>query len=202
MGALEMEGEVVSALVRTAAIVVPWLAWLAYWIHAAPGTKDTVRMERRLSRTLQSIPLIVGSALIVLPLSLFGLARGTSAEPVFGVLQWSGLAVVVAGLLFSVWGRVHLGTNWSVSVTLKDDHELVRSGPYALVRHPIYSGCLAALAGAAMIRGEWFAGLGLVLIFLSLAYKVRLEERWLSEHFGEPYRAYRRQVRALVPGLY
>ncbi|WP_426399783.1 methyltransferase family protein [Ralstonia sp. R-29] len=206
MGALQMEGEMVSALVRTAAIVVPWLAWLVYWIHAAPGTKETVRMERRLSRTLQSIPLIVGSALIVLPLPLFGplfgLARSTPAEPVFGVLQWSGLAVVVAGLLFSVWGRVHLGTNWSVSVTLKDDHELVRSGPYALVRHPIYSGCLAALAGAAMIRGAWPAGFGLVLIFLSLAYKVRLEERWLSEHFGEPYRAYRRQVRALVPGLY
>jgi len=197
-----LQADVVPSLVRTAAIVVPWLAWLAYWIHAAPGTKETVRMERRLSRTLQSIPLIVGSALIVLPLPLFGLAHRLPADPAFGPMQWGGLTVVVAGLLFSVWGRVYLGTNWSVSVTLKDDHELVRSGPYALVRHPIYSGCLAALAGGAMIRGEWYAAFGFALIFLSLAYKVQLEERWLSEHFGEAYRTYRRQVRALVPGLY
>jgi protein-S-isoprenylcysteine O-methyltransferase Ste14 len=187
---------------RTAAIVIPWLGWLAYWIHASPGTKTTVRHEDRLSRTLQSLPLIAGSALIVLPLPAFGLASHIPSQIAWGVLQWGGLALLVAGLMFSVWGRLHLGTNWSVSVTLKDAHELVRSGPYALVRHPIYAGCLVAVAGAAMIRAQWYGLLGLVLIFCSLAYKVSVEERWLSEHFGDAYRTYRREVSALVPGLY
>jgi protein-S-isoprenylcysteine O-methyltransferase Ste14 len=187
---------------RTAAIVIPWLIWVAYWIHASSGAKKTVRHEDRLSRTLQSIPLIAGSALIVLPASTFGASSQTIAEVSFGPLQWAGLLVVVAGLAFSVWGRLHLGTNWSVSVTLKDAHELIRTGPYALVRHPIYAGCLAAVAGSAVIRAQWYGVLGVALIFASLAYKVRVEERWLSECFGDSYRSYRREVRALVPGVY
>ncbi|MEA3089703.1 MAG: hypothetical protein QOJ04_1045 [Caballeronia sp.] len=181
------------------AILLPWAAWLAYWTKASSWAKQTVKREARLSRTLQSIPLIVGCVLVVWPdLS----ASWNSADVSFDVRQWLGLAVVVAGLLFSVWGRRHLGSNWSVSVTLKDGHELVRSGPYALVRHPIYSGCLLAIAGSALVCGEPRGIIGFALIFASLAYKVRVEERWLSDYFGDPYRTYRREVRALVPWLY
>jgi protein-S-isoprenylcysteine O-methyltransferase Ste14 len=181
------------------AILLPWAAWLAYWMKASSWTKQTVKREDRLSRTLQSIPLIAGCLLIVWPNAS---ASRNSANVSFDRLQWIGLAVVVAGLLFSVWGRRHLGPNWSVSVTLKDGHELVRSGPYALVRHPIYSGCLLAIAGSALVCEEPRGAIGFALIFASLAYKVRVEEQWLADYFGDPYRTYRREVRALVPWLY
>jgi len=181
-------------------VVVPWTAWLVYWVVTSKTVKATVRKEASRSRTLQSIPLIVGGALLVLP------------DPTMQALtpDWSrfdlrvqcGLAVLVAGLLFSVWARRHLGTNWSVSVTLKENHELVRTGPYALARHPIYTGCLIALVGAALIGGEWRGALGVLLVFASLAYKVRVEERWLTDHFGAAYAQYRREVAALIPGFY
>jgi protein-S-isoprenylcysteine O-methyltransferase Ste14 len=189
-----------ASLIRSAAILVPWLIWLAYWIHASSGAKQTVCRESRWSRTLQSMPLIVGCALIIWPAQSGGGGAGQSS--VFGPLQWLGLATVIGGLAFSVWGRLHLGTNWSASVTLKHAHELIRTGPYALVRHPIYAGCLLAIAGSALLQERWAGVVGFALIFGSLAYKVRVEERWLSGHFGEPYQAYRRVVRALVPGIY
>ncbi|MGU7779247.1 methyltransferase family protein [Burkholderia sp. PU8-34] len=187
-------------IVQSVAIVVPWAAWLAYWIATSHRAKATVRKEKSLSRTLQSIPLIVGGALIILPDPAWQAL--TPAWHAFGLQTQCGLAVLVAGLLFSVWARLHLGTNWSVSVTLKQDHELVRSGPYALVRHPIYTGCLLALVGAALIGGEWRGVVGVLLVFASLAYKVRVEETWLTGYFGPAYTQYRREVAALIPGFY
>lgn len=187
-------------IVQSIAIVVPWLVWLGYWIATSNAVKSTARKEASRSRTLQSIPLIVGGALVVLPDPVARALVPDGAQ--LGLLQYVGFAILLAGLLFSVWARVHLGTNWSVSVTLKDDHELIRSGPYGLVRHPIYTGCLLALVGAALIGGEWRGALGVVLIFVSLAYKVRVEESWLTGHFGTAYTRYRSEVAALIPGLY
>ena len=187
-------------IVQTIAIVVPWAAWLAYWIMTSQAVKTTVRKEASRSRTLQSIPLIVGGALVILPDAT--LRAFVPDWHRFGLQAQCGLAVLVAGLWFSVWARLHLGTNWSVSVTLKENHELVRTGPYGLVRHPIYTGCLIALVGAALIGGEWRGAFGVALVFASLAYKVRVEESWLTGHFGPAYAQYRREVAALIPGFY
>jgi protein-S-isoprenylcysteine O-methyltransferase Ste14 len=187
-------------IVQSIAIIVPWLAWLAYWIATAQAVKTTARKEARQARTWQSIPLIVGGALVILPDPAASALQPDWSH--LGAMQFGGLAILVAGLLFSVWARVHLGTNWSVSVTLKEGHELIRSGPYALVRHPIYTGCLIALAGSATIGATWRGALGVVLIFASLAFKVRVEESWLTGHFGDAYARYRREVCALIPGIY
>jgi protein-S-isoprenylcysteine O-methyltransferase Ste14 len=187
-------------IVQSTVIVVPWLLWLAYWIATSKAVKTTARKEAQRSRTLQAIPMIVGGALVILPDPM--LSALAPDWPRLGTMQFAGVALVVAGLLFSVWARVHLGANWSVSVTLKEGHELIRSGPYGLVRHPIYTGCLAALAGSALIGGQWRGALGVALIFASLAYKVRVEESWLAGYFGDAYARYRREVAALIPGLY
>lgn len=187
-------------IVQSMAIVIPWTLWLLYWIATSNRVKETARKEASLSRTLQSIPLIAGGALIVLP--DFNRAAWSVDWQSIGAPQFVGLAVLLAGLAFSVWARLHLGTNWSVSVTLKEGHELVRSGPYGLVRHPIYTGCLLALAGAVLIGAQWRGVAGLLLIFASLAYKVRVEENWLTGHFGGAYAQYRRDVAALIPGLF
>lgn len=187
-------------IISSLAIAAPWVVWSAYWAAKSRQVKTTVREEGSVPRRYQMILLTSGAALLVLPTpSATGLALDASA---FGALQWAGFALIVAGLVFSAWARLCLGTNWSVPVTLKEGHEFVRSGPYTFVRHPLYSGCLLALAGSAIINGEWRGALGFALIFASLTYKIRVEETWLTAHFGEPYTRYRREVAALIPGIY
>ena len=110
-----------------------------------------------------------------------------------------GAAITALGLAFAVWARVHLGRNWSGVVTLKEDHELIRSGPYALVRHPIYTGLLLGFVGSVIARGEWRGVLAFALVIGALWFKLRLEERWMIETFGDAYRRYHSEVPALIP---
>ena len=114
-------------------------------------------------------------------------------------LYWIGTALLVAGLAFSIWARVTLGRNWSGTVTVKEDHELIQSGPYRLVRHPIYTGLLLALAGSAVAQDRWSGVLGVVLIFVSFWIKLLREEAWMRETFGEKYDAYCARTKRLVP---
>ena len=114
---------------------------------------------------------------------------------------WIGLVLLAAGLAFAVWARRHLGGNWSGSVTLKEDHELIRSGPYRFMRHPIYSGLLLALLGTAIVIGQWRALIALAFIVVSLLIKMRTEERFMIETFGDDYVRYRAEVPALIPRL-
>ena len=101
-----------------------------------------------------------------------------------------GLLLIVAGVLFACWARHILGSNWSSEVQLKQDHELIERGPYRYVRHPIYTGILLALLGTVVLLGEWRALVGFVIMFVSFWRKLRLEEAWLSEHFGPAYGEY------------
>ena len=187
-------------IIQSGAMITPWLLWLLYWLASARNTKKTIYRETSLSRSLQNVIVASGALLILMP--AFSTTAYSVDQNAFGRLQQLGLAINIAGLLISVWARVHLGRNWSAAVTLKADHELIRSGPYAWVRHPIYSGCLLALLGCALINAEVRGFLGVVIIFFALAYKVRLEERGLSRYFGEPHVDYCRRVCALIPGIY
>jgi len=110
-----------------------------------------------------------------------------------------GLVLTLAGLAFTVWARIHLGQFWSARVGLKEDHELIQSGPYAWVRHPIYSGILVAVMGSAVVAGDYRALLAVVLVWVGLILKARREEKLLSEHFGEAFVQYRQRTGALVP---
>jgi protein-S-isoprenylcysteine O-methyltransferase Ste14 len=112
---------------------------------------------------------------------------------------WVAAIITAAGMLFTVWARIHIGRNWSGVVTIKEGHELIDTGPYALVRHPIYTGLLVAIFGSALARGEWRGVLAVLIAWAALWRKLRLEERWMIERFGEQYEAYRRRVPALIP---
>jgi protein-S-isoprenylcysteine O-methyltransferase Ste14 len=103
------------------------------------------------------------------------------------------------GLMLAIWGRVHLGKEWSGRVELKPGHHLVRSGPYAWVRHPIYAGILWAVAGSALVARELTAALAVMVMLAAYRRKIRMEEAVLSKAFGAEYGAYRRVVKALVP---
>jgi protein-S-isoprenylcysteine O-methyltransferase Ste14 len=109
------------------------------------------------------------------------------------------VALVAAGLFFACWARHVLGRNWSGVVTLKDDHELIRTGPYRFVRHPIYTGLLLAFVGCAVARDEWRGVLAVVIAYVSLWRKSLLEERWMIDTFGDAYRRFRSEVPALIP---
>ena len=109
------------------------------------------------------------------------------------------MALIAAGLAFAVWARAHLGRNWSGAVTVKQGHELVRSGPYAYLRHPIYAGLLAAVLGTALASGTVHAALAFAIIAAALLWKVRTEEAFMRATFPGEYERYRAAVPALIP---
>jgi protein-S-isoprenylcysteine O-methyltransferase Ste14 len=127
---------------------------------------------------------------------------GALGRPVFGPTEWAawaGVLLAAAGLGFTAWARVQLGRFSSSAVTLKEGHALIRVGPYALTRHPIYTGLLVAMAGTALARDSVAGLLGLALLVVGFVVKLRQEERLLLEHFGSAYQAYRGDIPALIP---
>jgi protein-S-isoprenylcysteine O-methyltransferase Ste14 len=175
-----------------------WLLWAAGWMAAAFRTKRVARVESVASRLSHIIPLLVGIVLF----NSRRFAGSWLSTYLYGQTEltfWSGTALVVIGLGFAVWARVHLAGNWSGTVTLKQDHSLTRTGPYGLARHPIYTGLLVALLGSAIAEAEWRGFLGLALIALAFMRKIAIEERFLTAQFGAAYVQYRAEVPALIP---
>ncbi|HEX4236186.1 MAG TPA: isoprenylcysteine carboxylmethyltransferase family protein [Caldimonas sp.] len=184
-----------------AVIAALWLGWVAYWTIASIAVKASVRRESIASRLLHVVPLAV-AVLLLWPRTLPIAALRLRFVPAAAWLPWAGATLVAAGLLFTLWARLHLGRNWSGIVTIKQGHELITGGPYAFVRHPIYSGLLLAFAGWAIATGEWRGVLAVVIVAAAFWRKVRVEECWLHEQFGGTYDAYRQRVAALVPFVF
>lgn len=177
-----------------------WVAWLAYWWMSSRGVKSDQRRESAASRASHMVPLMVAAALLFLRKAPLGFLAARVLPSTLATYI-AGAVMLALGLLFSVWARVHLGRNWSATVTVKQDHELVQTGPYRFVRHPIYTGILLALVGTAVARGD-VQGLVAVLIACAAFWrKLRLEERWMQETFGDAYARYRARVAALIPYL-
>jgi protein-S-isoprenylcysteine O-methyltransferase Ste14 len=175
-----------------------WLVWLADWMISGLRTKQVIRAEGVASRLLHLIPLGLGVALLMVR-RVGGpwLAIGIYPQTVWSF--WIGTALIVVGLGFAAWARIHLAGNWSGTVTLKQDHSLTRSGPYRLVRHPIYTGLLTAILGSAVAEAEWRGLVALALITLSFLRKLTIEEKFLTAQFGDAYARYRAEVPALIP---
>jgi protein-S-isoprenylcysteine O-methyltransferase Ste14 len=180
---------------------VVWIIFLLYWQIRAAHTKTTQRLEPAASRILRVLTIFIVIALLSIPrIPLPWLYL--QLWPVGLWPFWLGAAVTVAGLLFAVWAREHLGRNWSRSVTIKQDHELITTGPYAVVRHPIYTGSLAGFLGMAIAISQVRGVIALVLMFFVFWAKLRLEEEWMRSHFGEAYATYAHQTAALAPYLF
>lgn len=175
-----------------------WLLFSVYWSIAARNSAATKSSESWWSRQLHLI--LVNGALLMLIFSVPGLTR--RFVPVGSWLVIAGLLVQVAFLLFAVWARQQLGSNWSGEVRIAAGHQLVRSGPYRFVRHPIYTAVLGMYCGTGIVSGEIHALVALVIVTLAYWRKIRLEEDALSETFGGEFDAYRRDTWALVPLVY
>jgi protein-S-isoprenylcysteine O-methyltransferase Ste14 len=175
-----------------------WIAWGLYWLMSARNAKTTERRESSASRSFYSALLLAGALLMLVPRTWLG-ALATPLLPDVAVRFRVALALLAAGLAFTVWARVHLGRNWSGTVTVKEGHELIRSGPYGLVRHPIYTGLSLAFAGTAIACGDAAAAIGFVLVLTSFLYKLRIEEGFMRAQFPQQYPSYAAEVPALVP---
>jgi protein-S-isoprenylcysteine O-methyltransferase Ste14 len=179
-------------------IFVMWVMWGLYWVISAGSTKRSVRRESLVSRVSHVLPLTVGVLLVALPRLPFA-PFATRILPATRATYWVGVALVFLGLAFAVWARRHLGSNWSGTVTVKENHALIRTGPYAWVRHPIYTGLLTAILGSAIARGELRGVWSIALCTMAFLIKLRTEERWMREVFGREYERYSVEVPALIP---
>jgi len=172
-----------------------WILFSIYWEIAAKNAAQEKESESSASRGVHVF--MTNAALLLLFVPVPGLTRRYLPAP--QVFVPIGLTIEVCGLLLAIWARRHLGRNWSGRITIKADHELVKSGPYRFVRHPIYTALLGMYAGTALVSGEWHALLGFFLASFAYWRKIRMEEANLAVAFGPAWGDYRRSTGSLLP---
>lgn len=176
-----------------------WLALGIFWLVMAFTAKRAAHTQSPGSRIMQITPEILAFTLLFGRFPWPQWLRWRFVPESALTICWLGLALTVAGIGFSVWARLFLGRNWSGRVTIKEQHELIQTGPYSIVRHPIYSGFLLAILGTALVQGELRSLLALPMAALGWGLKLRLEESFMAQQFGNAYLDYKRRVKALVP---
>jgi len=175
-----------------------WLVFGVYWLLSARHSSKSITHEvpwwrfGRLLILAATFMLLFATWLPVGPLAW-------RFAPQSSTLTCLGLAITFAGLVLCVSARLHLGTNWSDKVVLKSDHQLIRTGPYKFLRHPIYSGVLLAIVGTALAIGQWRGVAALAVMSINYVIKARREERILTTQFGDAYRDYQRTAGFLFP---
>ena len=172
-------------------ILVAWVAFWIYWLVASVGVK------RGRTRWTRFAGIRVAVILIVLLLVRAGAFKGqaTTSDP---WLEGIGLAVFVLGLALAVWARVYLGRNWGTPMSQKVDPDLVTTGPYRRVRHPIYSGIILAMVGTA-VAVSWYWLIAVALAGTYFVYSAVMEERYMSRLFPDAYPVYKRSTKMLIP---
>ena len=177
---------------------VVWIAWVASWIAASFWSGRTARRGTTVESWIYRIIIFAG-ALLIAPWT----ARTLGESRIWPISDYGAYALVglmLVGLALTWWARIQLGRLWSSAITRKDEHRLVDSGPYALVRHPIYTGIIIALVATAATEATPVALLGAAIIAIGLWVKARAEERFLAAELGpDAYESYRRRVPMLVP---
>lgn len=202
---IECSPRIISAMWRSL-IEVPWIILVVYWWASALKTRRTVRREPFASR-YGILSLILGGYFLVFANNDNGgldARLGFFGHQIFPRTFSSSIAAVAftwIGLGIALWARFHLGEYWSARVAIKDDHQLIRTGPYAYCRHPIYSGFDLATIGGVLAVDRWRCVVGLVLIVAAYWIKARKEDTMLTQQFGEAFEEHRRHTGFLLPKL-
>ncbi len=180
--------------------MIPWYAFGAFWVLAAFRVKPTKTIEPRAARIF-TVTLLAATFYLLfsrqLPFLWLNRRFIRAGSPFLEI----GLALTYVGVAVAIWARVVIGSNWSARVMVKEGHELARSGPYAYVRHPIYTGLLLAIGGTALIIGEWRGVLATIIVTVAHSLKAKREEAAMVTEFGETYQHYRKTTGFLFPGL-
>jgi protein-S-isoprenylcysteine O-methyltransferase Ste14 len=177
-----------------------WAVFGVVWFVAAPFSRRTVHREAITARLRYGLPLALGVFLVLSSrVSAVSAALEARVLPQSDALGAVGCALTALGVGFAIWARAHLGRMWSGTITLKEGHHLVDTGPYAIARHPIYTGAIVGLVGSALVVGTVAACVGVPLACLALVWKLGREEQLMAATFGEAHAAYRARVKRLVP---
>lgn len=181
------------------ALIYLWFIWIASWLIAAFWSDRSAKRPALREEILYRVITLVGAVVLFGittrsyhgPLRLWSLDRTTN---------WALFGVCVVGFVFCWWARIHLGRLWSGWVSKKAGHRIIDTGPYGIVRHPIYTGLILSVLATAAMKGTSVALLGAAIMTLGFWIKARLEERFLRDELGaESYDAYRRRVPMLIP---
>ena len=178
-----------------------WVVFWMYWSFGAPRRRPSKRKVARTFTVLNTGLLYLGFLLILLGRSVPGSLRLLFVPPTIP-MDVTGTMFTILGVAFAIWSRHALRTNWSGEVAITEGQQFIRSGPYAVVRHPIYAGMLLALFGTTLVSSTVGSLLGFVLAIVSLWQKASMEEQFLLVEFGEQYANYQREVKLLIPWIY
>lgn len=178
-------------------IVAVWFLWVITWFGtawwAAPTEKE-IELRRELPNRAVCA---VGAVALFVPAHVY---RGPLRLWHVGWIgAWACVGLTIVGFAFCWWARIHLGRLWSIRVTKKEGHHVVDTGPYGIVRHPIYTGIITAAIAVAVAKGTILGMGGALFLTIGLAMKARLEEEWLCAHLGADYETYRKRVPMLIP---
>jgi protein-S-isoprenylcysteine O-methyltransferase Ste14 len=176
----------------------PWIILCAYWVAGALKTRRTVSQESSASRAVFILLEILGYFLLFSDIGEIGILGHRVVHRTYA-LSVAAVALTWIGIAIALWARRNLGQYWSARVTLKEDHKLIRTGPYAHFRHPIYSGIDLAAVGAALAIDKWRCVAGVVLIVLGYWMKAKKEESMLAAQFGEAFKEHCRHTGFLIP---
>jgi protein-S-isoprenylcysteine O-methyltransferase len=179
-------------------IAACWGVFFIVWILAAIFTKRTVYSESAVQRLRYMIPTVIGWLLLFRGYRLH-YPLNIQVIPQIDAILVVAAILCVCGVAFCLWARAVLGRNWSGTVTVKENHELIVRGPYRLVRHPIYTGLLAMLLGTWLELGHIGGMIGVILVFVSLWIKLSDEEEVMCKQFPDQYPAYRQRVKRIIP---
>jgi protein-S-isoprenylcysteine O-methyltransferase Ste14 len=177
-----------------------WVVFGVYWMISAFRHRAVKKAERLPEQLLHVLPMAVAFALIFQVNMSFGLL-GARFAPASAVKDVTGLWLTAVGVAFAIWARRHLGTNWSASITIRSEHELVGTGPYRYVRHPIYTGMIVGLTGTALVVGEVRAVVGVAIAIVSFYLKAHKEEMWLTREFGPQFNAQAKDKGMFLPKI-
>jgi protein-S-isoprenylcysteine O-methyltransferase Ste14 len=179
-------------------VELPWIIFVIYWIVGAIKTRATRESESAASRIAILLIEIAGYGLIFSGATEIGFLGNrfmprTWASAILGVvLTWSGIGL-------AIWARYHLAEYWSARITIKEDHQLIRTGPYTHLRHPIYSGLVLATIGSALVIDKWRCVVGVCLVLIGYCCKAMKEETMLSRQFGDAFREHQKHTDFLIP---
>ena len=178
----------------------PWIVFVAYWAVGALKTRRTERRESFASRYGILFVEIAGFALVFMDETEFGILGRRIIARTYAV-GVTGVTLTWAGIALALWARWHLGQYWSARITIKEDHKLIRTGPYARLRHPIYSGLDLAAIGSTLAIDRWRCLVGVCLIISGYWIKAKREEAMLAAQFGADFEEHCRHTGFLLPRL-
>jgi protein-S-isoprenylcysteine O-methyltransferase Ste14 len=178
-----------------------WLAIAFYWFISSFSVKRSLKKQAGWQRGAYILCMYLAFSLLFQDYWNFSILS-RPLLPQNGYWKMAGLIICTAGLIFALSARIYLGSNWSGRITIKENHELIQTGPYGITRNPIYTGFLTAFLGTSMSLGLVKGYLGILLFVACLLLKISKEEEFMQEVFGEKFKNYQANVKRLIPLLY